>query len=255
MAGGRKRNGSLAGQLRQVCESDWVSTMTRENAERIRQEVRSPRSAAVAGIVFSVLMFAVMIVTRELTLERASQVTGNLLDLWTGAARFAIVMVPFIGIALLWFTGVIREHLGEQEDRFFSTIFFGSSVILIVMLFIWGATMGASFSIINSAAGRTIDNDIFVFGFTFMNQIIGNYALRIAGVYMLSIGTIWTKSRAMPRWLSILTFIVAGGFLFFANSVREARFIFPGWVFIVSAYILILNYRSKRGVEQEGSTA
>jgi len=207
-----------------------------------------------AGIVFSVLMFAVMIVTRGFTSERASQVTGSLLELWTGVARFAITLIPFIGIALLWFTGVVREHLGEQEDRFFSTIFFGSSIILIVMLFIWGATMGASFSIVNSAVGRTVDNDIFIFGFTFMNQIIGNYALRIAGIYMFSIGTIWTKSRAMPRWLSILTFVVAAGFLFFANSVREARFIFPGWVLIVSVYILILNYRRERDTGQQGST-
>ena len=229
--------------------------MTTENVERIRQEIRSPRSAAVAGIVFSVLMFAVMIATRAFTLERASQVTGNLLELWTGVASFAITIIPFIGIALLWFTGVVREHLGEQEDRFFSTIFFGSSIILIVMLFIWGATMGASFSIINSAVGKTVDNDIFIFGFTLMNQIIGNYALRIAGIYMFSIGTIWTKSRAMPRWLSILTFVVAAGFLFFANSVREARFIFPGWVLIVSVYILILNYRRKRDAGQQGSTA
>jgi hypothetical protein len=223
--------------------------MTSANEERIRQEIRSPRSAALAGIVFSVLMFVVMIVTRGFTAERAGQITGDLLELWTGAARFAIAIIPFIGIALLWFTGVVREHLGEQEDRFFSTIFFGSSIILIAMLFIWGATMGASFNIVNSAAGRTVNNDIFIFGFTFMNQIIGNYALRIAGVYMFSIGTIWTKSRAMPRWLSILTFVVAAGFLLFANSVREAQFIFPGWVFVVSVYILVLNYR----LDTEGS--
>jgi len=226
--------------------------MTRDNAERIRKNIRSPRSAAVAGIVFSVLMFAVMIVTGGLTSERASQATGDLLELWTDAARFAITLIPFIGIALLWFTGVVREHLGEKEDRFFSTIFFGSSIILVAILFVWGATMGASFSILNSAAGRSVENDIFVFGFSFMNQIISNYALRIAGVYMFSIGTIWTKSRAMPRWLTILTFIVATGFLFFANSVKEARFIFPGWVFIVSAYILLLNYRLDRQTGVEG---
>lgn len=47
----------------------------------------------------------------------------------------------------------------------------------------------------------------------------------------------------MPRWLSIVTFIVALGFLLFAGIVREARFIFPGWVFLVSVYILVLNYR------------
>jgi len=47
----------------------------------------------------------------------------------------------------------------------------------------------------------------------------------------------------MPRWLTIITTIVALGFLFFAGSVREARYIFPAWVFLISVYILVLNYR------------
>lgn len=83
-----------------------------------------------------------------------------------------------------------------------------------------------------------------------MNQIIGNYALRMAGVFMLSIGTLWTKAEVMPRWMTILTYVVALGFLFFAGSIREARFIFPAWVFLVSVYILVLNYR--RGQAQDG---
>jgi hypothetical protein len=79
-----------------------------------------------------------------------------------------------------------------------------------------------------------------------MNEIIGNYALRMAGVYMLSIASLWTKTDVMPRWLTIVTFVVALGFLFFAGRVREARFIFPTWVFMVSAYILITNRRIGR---------
>jgi hypothetical protein len=45
----------------------------------------------------------------------------------------------------------------------------------------------------------------------------------------------------MPRWLTIITFVVALVFLFFACSIREARFIFPGWVLLTSVYILITN--------------
>jgi hypothetical protein len=93
-------------------------------------------------------------------------------------------------------------------------------------------------------AGDTlIDDAVYVFGFAVVNEIIGNYAVRIAGVYMTSIGTLWTRTGVMPRWLSIITFVVALGFLFFANRIRQARFIFPGWVLLVSVYILVLNYR------------
>lgn len=76
-----------------------------------------------------------------------------------------------------------------------------------------------------------------------MNEIIGNYILRFAGVYMFSIATVWTRAEVMPRWLSSITFVVAIGFVFLAGAFREARFIFPAWVLLVSVYTLILNYR------------
>jgi len=79
-----------------------------------------------------------------------------------------------------------------------------------------------------------------------MNEILGNYVLRIAGVYMLSIGTIWTRAEVMPRWLTIITYIVALVFLFFAVSIREVRYVFPAWVFLTSVYILITNRRLER---------
>jgi hypothetical protein len=31
----------------------------------------------------------------------------------------ALNLVPFAGIAFLWFIGVIRDRIGEREDRFF----------------------------------------------------------------------------------------------------------------------------------------
>ena len=76
-----------------------------------------------------------------------------------------------------------------------------------------------------------------------MNEISNNYVLRMAGVYMISINTLWTRAEVMPRWIIILTYIVALGFLFFAGKLLVARYIFPVWVFLISVYILILNYR------------
>ena len=77
-----------------------------------------------------------------------------------------------------------------------------------------------------------------------MNEINGNFALRVAGVYMTAVGTLWNRTRLMPRWLTLITYILAFGFLVAVERFREARFIFPAWVLIVSVYSLILNYRS-----------
>jgi len=54
----------------------------------------------------------------------------------------------------------------------------------------------------------------------------------------------------VPRWLTIVTYIVAVPFLLFAGALREARFLFPAWVLLVSIFILILNFRRKQ--EGEG---
>ena len=217
--------------------------MSEENILLIQRQIRSPRSAAVAGIIFSLLMIASMILISTITSVTLADISRDWLETRVDTASLALGLVPFAGIAFLWFTGVIRDHVGDREDRFFATVFLGSGIAFVVLLFIWAATIGAIFGSYALAASILVDNDIFIFGFAFMNQIISNYALRMAGVYMLSISTLWTRTSVMPRWLTIISYIVALGFLFFAGAFREARFIFPIWVFLVSVYILVVNRR------------
>lgn len=228
--------------------------MNEEEVRLIRQQIRSPRSAAIAGIVYSILMIIGMALTRNILASVPDVIDKNWLLERSDAVSVVVTIVPFAGLAFLWFTGVIRDRLGDSEDRFFSTIFLGTGIISVMLLFVWGSTVGALFGQLLVTSEEVVDNDVYIFGFAFMNQIIGNYALRMSGAYMLSIGTIWTRTGQMPRWLSIFTFIVAVSFLLFANAVRDARFIFPGWVLIVSVYILILNYRRERDAGQQGST-
>jgi len=217
--------------------------MDKENERVVRRELRSPRSAAFAGIGYSLLMVIGMLITTSIFRVRLEDITFELLESWSGKASLLIIMVPFAGIALLWFTGVIRDLLGEHEDRFFATLFLSSGIIQVVLLFIWGAIFGAVMVARTLTAVGLIEADIYIFSIALMNEIIGNYALRIAGVYMTAIVTLWRKTELMPNWLTIISYILALGFLVAAERVREARFIFPAWVFVVSVYILILNYR------------
>ena len=217
--------------------------MAEEEIRLIRRQIRSPRSAAVAGIIFSILMIAGMILMYNAVRTIPDDINREWLETWSGTASVVTMMTPFAGIAFLWFTGVIRDGLGDREDHFFATIYFGSSIIIVVMIFIWSATAGAIFGSLSAPSYQLVNDDFIIFGFKFMDEILGNYALRMAGVYMLSIGSAWTRSGVMPRWLSIVTFVVALSFLLFAGRVKETRFIFPAWVFVVSVYILVVNYR------------
>jgi hypothetical protein len=218
--------------------------MAEETQRLVRRDIRSPRSAALAGILFSFLSIASMMLLYRSLIVSPADIGIEWLEGLSGAASSVLVLVPFAGIAFLWFTGVIRDLVGDREDRFFSTVFFGSGIILVVMMYTWAAAVGAILGTHAAAAHLSIDNDVYVYGFTFMDQIIGNYFLRMAGVYMLSIASLWTRAEVVPRWLIIVTYVVALGFVLFAGILRAARFFFPAWVLLVSIYILIVNYRS-----------
>ena len=226
--------------------------MQEENLIQLQKSVRSPRSAALAGILFSGLLIATMLLVTGIAQVSPAEISTEWIETRVDSVSLALRLIPFAGIAFFWFTGVIRDHIGDREDRFFATVFLGSGIAFVVLMFIWAATAGAVFGSFSLAADQLADKDIFIFGFVFMNEILGNYILRIAGVYMFSIGTIWSRAVVMPRWLTVITYLVALLFLFFAGSIREARFIFPGWVFLTSIYILITNRRLER-LQDRGS--
>jgi len=220
--------------------------MQEENLIQLQKSVRSPRSAALAGILFSVLLVTSMLLISGIAQVSPAEISTEWIETRADSVSLALRLIPFAGIAFFWFTGVIRDHIGDREDRFFATVFLGSGIAYVVLTFVWAAATGAVFGSFSLAADQLADNDIFIFGFIFMDEILGNYILRIAGVYMFSIGTIWSRSEMMPRWLTVTTYIVALVFLFFAGSIREARFIFPVWVLFTSIYILITNRRLER---------
>ena len=205
--------------------------------------VRSPKSAALAGVAFSLLVTVSMILLARVVTIDSVDINEDWLEATSQSVRLAIGLVPFAGIAFLWFTGVVRDLLGNREDQFFSTVFLGSGIIFVATLFIWAATVGAIYGTFAAAADHLVDTDIYIFGFKLVNEIMNNFTLRMAGVYMLSIGTLWIRTKAFPRWLIIITYIVALGFLFFAGFSHHMRFIVAGWVFIVSVYVLIANRR------------
>lgn len=215
----------------------------------IRRRIRSPRSAAIAGI-----LFALMRITSLILISSASKSTELNLEWLKNVSSISSVVVLFVvfsGIAFLWFTGVIRDLIGEREDHFFATIFFGSGILYVAMGFVWAAIFGAIVGIYTTTSHLLADNDIYILGFAVMNEIINDYALRMVGVYMLSINTLWLRAKIMPRWIIIITYIMALGFLFFAGRLLEARYLFPVWVFLISLYILILNYRRTRDLESK----
>jgi predicted acyltransferase len=98
--------------------------MAEETEHVVQQQLRSPRSAAIAGIVFSILLIIIMALTTRISRVSPGEISSEWLESWTGTVSLVLTLLPFAGIAFLWFTGVVRDRLGRYEDRFFSNHLF-----------------------------------------------------------------------------------------------------------------------------------
>src|SRR6476646_10211046 len=107
-----------------------------------RANLKTPKAAAIAGMVFSVLLVVVFWLLRT-SIPAAPQETGSWLQSSSGSVALALNLMPFAGIAFLWFIGVLRDRLGQQEDQFFATVFLGSGLLFLAMLFTSAAIIGA----------------------------------------------------------------------------------------------------------------
>ena len=142
--------------------------------------------------------------------------------------------MPFAAIAFLWFMGVVRDGLGQYEDKFFSTVFIGSGLLFLAMMFV-AAGVGAGLER-SHAAGHP---DVATFGQMVLLTVSKTYALRMAAVFMISLATIWLKTGLMPRWLVAVSYFAALGLLIASDITMWLVLAFPIWVLVVSLLLLI----------------
>ena len=216
--------------------------MANEPITLTRRAIKTPRAAAIAGILFAVL-FGTSVTLIRVSVPANPADSGTWLAANTGGISLALNLMPFAGIAFLWFIGVVRDRLGRLEDQFFSTVFFGSGLLFLAMTFASAALAGGILASFSVASANLIDSGVYSFGRAVMYQISNVYAIRMGGVFMISLATIWVRSQTMPRGLAFLTYALALVLLLSISLNLWVTLIFPGWVLVISLYILILNLR------------
>ncbi|KUI43290.1 hypothetical protein AU197_25255 [Mycobacterium sp. IS-1590] len=192
----------------------------------------TPRSAALAGVAFA-LLFATALVLIRIVLPEGAEPGSQWVREHSVNMRIAAILMPFAGIAFLWFMGVLRDGMGRYEDRFFATVFLGSGLLFLAMMFS-AVAVGVGLE----RSGAAMHPGVAAFGQMMLLTISKTYALRMAAVFMISLATIWLRTRLMPRWLSIATYVVAIAVLLAADLSMWSVLIFPAWVLVVSVQLL-----------------
>jgi len=202
------------------------------------RRLTTPRAAAAAGIVFA-LLFGTSLVLLRAALPAGPAVGTEVIDQRIPQLRAAVTLMPFAGIAFLWLIGVIRDRLGAYEDRFFATVFLGSGLIFLVMGFVATAVAGALLAGETADGARGLDSRVSDFGRAVMVQISNVYALRMAGVFMICLATMWLRTGLMPRWLAVISYAVALVLLVVTSLGVWVSLLFPAWALLISTFLLL----------------
>ncbi|HLG82976.1 MAG TPA: hypothetical protein VKY22_18335 [Bradyrhizobium sp.] len=217
-----------------------------EDATLTHARLKTPKAAAIAGIAFSLLMFAIFWLLRR-SIPADPLESGAWLATNTKTVTLALNLVPFAGVAFLWFIGVLRDRLGQQEDRFFATVFFGSALSFLAMLFVAAAVIGAVILVAASAEpNELINSATFRFARAATYVIMNVYAIKMAAVFMISTSSVVIFTGIAPRWIALIGYLLASVLLLGSYYISWSFAILPAWVALISIYILMDNLRGKR---------
>jgi hypothetical protein len=215
-----------------------------EEAALIRERMKTPRAAAIAGLLFSVLLIASMLLIRSSVSVNPTGAATEVIN-HSSTIALALNMLPFAGMAFLWFIAVMRDRLGELEDRFFATVFLGSGLLFVAMIFTAAAIAAGIVTVLQSESANLIQSGAYALGRIQIFQAMNIYAMKMAAVFMSSTSAISLPTRIFPRWMAFLGFALALILLLNVGTIQWSPLVFPLWVFLISGHILIDNFRGQ----------
>jgi hypothetical protein len=217
--------------------SSSSDTLTRSN-------LKTPKAAAIAGIAFSVLLATIIFLFR-VSIPADPGEPGAWLDADTTTVAVALNLIPIAGVAFLWFIGVVRDRLGPLEDRFFATVFFGSGLLFLAMLFSGGAAIGAIILTFAEQPKQMLSSTAFHLARAMAYNIANVYAIKMAAVFMFSSSVVVLHTSVAPRWVAILGFGLALTLLFGSYYTSWSIVVMPVWVLIISICFLADVYKRR----------
>lgn len=210
-------------------------------SETLVKQLRNPASAAVAGIIFSVILIGVLA-------QFHASVPATPSTDWLNdpsrrqSVQNAVSLIPFAGIAFLWFIGVIRTRLGEREDKLFATVFLGSGLLFVALLFLAGALLTTVLILYDR--GIPVGADSLLLLVVFTKTMMGLFGARMAAVFTISVSSIGMRTKMVPKWLALVGYATGVLLLLSPPLSNWTQLLFPTWVLLFSVYILVASRRA-----------
>jgi len=208
----------------------------------VRASLKAPRAGAVAGIVFSLLLLVSLGLIRSAAPADPAD-SGSWLPSHANTIALALNILPFAGVAFLWFIGVLRDRIGDLEDKLFASVFLGSGLLFLAMLFASAALAGGLLTTWGAMPGQLVESGVYRFARTTSFQLVNVYAMRMAGVFMITTCSLAIRTGIFPRPTAFLGYALALLLLLGSGRLPWVPMAFPIWTLLVSVQILAANFR------------
>lgn len=192
-----------------------------------RERLRTPKAAAVAGMLFAIL-FVVAFGLLRLSVPAHPAEPGAWLQSNARAVAAALNIIPFLVIAFLWFIAVLRDRMGWLGDSFFATVFFGSGPLFLASLFMAVAVIGAILATFAAKQEQVIDSPLFYFARATAYNMVNIYMIKMAIFFVITTSTTALYAGFTPRWFAFSGYAIALMLLFGSAYFRFGFLLFPG---------------------------
>jgi hypothetical protein len=203
----------------------------------------------VAGLVFALLFTLAVVILRSVPILTA---TDAEIGEWFASGQDSLAVVgclylaPFAGIAFLWFMAVVRDQVGEREDRFLATVFFGSGLLFLAIFF---AAFGITASLLMGVrfldqAPPTASTVALVRSLAY--ALLFGFGTRVAALFLLSTATVGLRTGTFPGWFALVGYATAIVLLVVVSFFDWIILALPAWVAFVSLFILRREWSRRR---------
>jgi hypothetical protein len=189
------------------------------------------RTSAVSGLAFAVLFTVALVLVHQapnLSASTAQYAAFYQKGNGTVLVTAGLYVVPFAGIAFLWFAASTRELVRSRALP--RTLQLSSGIAFVCLLFAGTALVGAVALLTRYSDNPLPSPDIARaltsagFGMVFV------YGVRAAAMFLITTTTLARRTGLIPTWYAVVSYL-AGLFLLVTTTFHPAvLLVFPAWV-------------------------
>lgn len=232
-----------------MAESRPSTTRAVKRRPTLSDTEKYARLSSITGIAFAVLLVAALVLVHSAPNLKASEAdfTAFYASSNTALVTVGLYLVPFAGIAFLWHMNTVRLLIRTRTPSP-SAIPDGLQLLagslFVALLFAGTAAAGAVALLKDLGAGPLPSMDVARGLLAVGYSMVFVYSVRGAGMYALTTTTLLANASILPRWLAVLSYLLAAFLLISTTMNPVVMLLLPAWAVLVGVVTLVRTRHS-----------